>query len=158
FLIFLSAIFPAFSQTDWPTYGHDPGGLQYSPLTEIDRSNVRNLQIAWTYDTRPAAMAAAEGESPKAPRNPASQVTPVVVGGMMYLATPYGHIIALQPETGKVIWDCNIAAPPAVRGIAYWPGDDTLPPQLVVGTSNVWLLTVNARTGKVTTTFGDNGR
>ena len=43
------------AQTDWPIYGHDPGGLQYSPLKEIDTKNVSKLQVAWTYDTRPPA-------------------------------------------------------------------------------------------------------
>ena len=42
------------AQTDWPIYGHDPGGIQYSPLTAIDTRNVSKLQVAWTYDTRPA--------------------------------------------------------------------------------------------------------
>src|SRR5260370_35719567 len=92
------------AQTDWPTYGHDSGGLQYSPLKQIDTKNVGKLQIAWTYDTRPAAVPAAEGvEAKPAPRNRASQATPLMAGGMLSLSTPYRHVVALEPETGQKI-------------------------------------------------------
>src|ERR1700746_1977268 len=103
-IILLTSAVPsvAGAQTDWPIYGHDPGGLQYSPLKQIDTRNVSKLQIAWTYDTRPAAVPASEGvEAKPAPRNRASQATPLVVGGMLYLSTPYGRVVALEPETGK---------------------------------------------------------
>src|SRR4051812_45635038 len=36
-------------QTDWPTYGHDPGSTHYSPLKQINTSNVANLTRAWTF-------------------------------------------------------------------------------------------------------------
>ena len=89
------------SQTDWPMYGHDPGGVGFSPLKQIDTKNVGKLQIAWTYDTRPEAVPASEGVAAKpVPRNRASQATPLVVGGMLYLSSPYGRIVALEPETG----------------------------------------------------------
>ncbi len=149
---------PGLAQTDWPTYGHDPGGQQFSPLKQIDTANVSHLQIAWTYDTRPAAVPASEGvEAKPAPRNRASQATALVVGGVMYLSTAYNRVVALEPETGKKIWEYESAYAPSGRGIAYWPGDQTLPPQIVVGTMNGWLFTLNAKTGKLTTTFGDNG-
>src|SRR6185312_13026222 len=100
-LLAIAAASVAGAQNDWPIYGHDPGGLQYSPLKEIDARNVARLQIAWTYDTRPPAVPASEGvEAKPAPRNRASQATPLMVGGMLYLSTPYGHVVALEPETG----------------------------------------------------------
>jgi glucose dehydrogenase len=146
------------AQTDWPIYGHDPGGVAFSPLKQIDTKNVSKLQIAWTYDTRPAAIPATEGvEAKPAPRNRASQATPLMVGGLLYLSTPYGRVVALEPETGKKIWEYESAFTPSGRGIAYWPGDETVPPQIVVGTMNGWLFTLNAKTGKLTTGFGDNG-
>jgi mono/diheme cytochrome c family protein len=43
-----------FSQTDWPTYGHDPGGLRYSPLKQIDPTNVAKLKVAWVYHMKPS--------------------------------------------------------------------------------------------------------
>src|SRR5204862_7725591 len=72
--MFLAFALPGGAQTDWPAYGHDPGGLQYSPLKQIDTRNVGKLQIAWSYDTRPAATPASEGVPAKAaPRNRPSQ-------------------------------------------------------------------------------------
>ena len=68
-----AAIAPAaMAQNDWPVYGHDPGGLQYSPLKEIDIKNVAKLQVAWTYDTRPAAVPASEGVAPDGRRRAVS--------------------------------------------------------------------------------------
>src|SRR5882724_936359 len=155
-LIFLR---PGFAQTDWPMYGHDPGGQGYSPLKQIDTKNVGKLQIAWTYDTRPAAVPASEGvEAKAAPRNRASQATPLVVGGTLYLSTPYGRVVAMEADTGKKIWEYESEYTPSGRGISYWPGDETLPPQVLVGTMNGFLFTLNAKTGKLSTTFGDNGK
>jgi glucose dehydrogenase len=102
------------AQTDWPIYGHDTGGLQYSPLKAIDTRNVSKLQVAWTYDTRPANVPF---------RNRASQATPLVVDGMLYLSSPYNRIVALEPETGKKIWEYESEYTPSSRGIAYWGGD-----------------------------------
>src|SRR5437016_1146400 len=72
-------------QKDWPTYGHDVGGMRYSPLTQITPANVATLRRVWTYET---------GED-----SPAGyQVTPLVVGTTMYLSTPAQKIVALDAE------------------------------------------------------------
>src|SRR5580658_9319182 len=52
-LLFTAVLRISMAQTDWPIYGHDPGGLQYSPLNQINSKNVAKLQVAWTYDVRP---------------------------------------------------------------------------------------------------------
>ena len=80
-----------------------------------------------------------------------------MVGGILYLSTPYGRVVALEPETGKKVWEYESEYSPSGRGISYWPGDETLPAQVVVGTMNGFLFTLNAKTGKLTKTFGDNG-
>jgi quinoprotein glucose dehydrogenase len=157
-LIALALLSSADAQTDWPIYGHDPGGQQFSPLKQIDTANVAKLQIAWTYDTRPAAVPPSEGvEAKPAPRNRPSQATPLMVGGILYLSSPYGRVVALEPETGKKIWEYESPYSPSGRGIAYWAGDATLPPQIVVATMNGFLYTLDAKTGKLNTNFGDNG-
>ena len=108
------------AQTDWPIYGHDPGGQQFSPLKQIDSSNVAKLRVAWTYDTRPAAVPASEGvEAKPAPRNRASQATPLVAGGLLYLSSPYGRVVALEPESGKKVWEYESEMSPSGRGIAF---------------------------------------
>jgi quinoprotein glucose dehydrogenase len=165
-LVLLSNILiaSALAQTDWPRYGHDPGGLQYSPLKQITTANVSKLQIAWTYDTRPKIASPPAGNTntstnPAAlPRTRASQSTPLVVGGVMYLSTPYSRVVALEPETGKTIWEYESPYPPAGRGVAYWQGDRELPSQIVFGAGNGWLISLNAKTGKPVPGFGEEGK
>src|SRR5262245_5843410 len=81
---------------EWPTYGHDPGGMRFSPLTQISAANVAQLKVAWTYHMRP---------QPEPGREPSSlsgsETTPIVAGGMMYISTPYNRVVALDPATGK---------------------------------------------------------
>ncbi len=78
---------------DWPAYGRDPGGARFSPLTQITRANVAQLQVAWTYHTGMPDMANMSH------RPPALEVTPIVVDGAMYVITPTGIVTALDPAT-----------------------------------------------------------
>src|SRR2546430_543821 len=78
------------NQTEWPSYGGGPDGIRYSPLTQINRSNVSQLQVAWTYDS---------DEGPGG-----TQCQPLVVGGVLYAVTPQHNIVALDAATGKQIW------------------------------------------------------
>ena len=77
---------------DWPTYGNDAGGTRYSPLAQIDRGNVGRLRVAWTYRTGETTGTASS--------HVAFEATPIVVDGTLYLSTPFGRVIALDPETG----------------------------------------------------------
>ena len=118
-LLFLGALL-ATSQlagqprADWPTYGHDPGGQRYSPLADITPDNVAQLEIAWTYHMRPQTDAGgasdadgepqrnAEGLGDTAPRRnrfAASQATPLMVDGRLYMTTPYARVVALDATT-----------------------------------------------------------
>lgn len=109
------------AQGDWPVYGRDPGGSRFSPLTQISRDNVARLQVAWTYHTGEQDMAGMSH------RPPALEVTPLVVDGVMYLSTPAGRIIALDPATGAERWRFDAGVNPhrgygdfASRGVAFW--------------------------------------
>jgi quinoprotein glucose dehydrogenase len=171
--LFAAIVLVATAQTDWPSYGNDPGGMQYSPLKQIDTSNVSKLQVAWTYDTRPPAAVQAPPQTPPVetpgtpaasparrttPRTRSSQATPLVVGGVMYLSTSYGRVVALEPETGKKIWEYTSEHTPANRGIAYWPGVGGLPPQIMFGTNDGWLIALSAKTGEPMLEFGERGK
>ncbi len=79
---------------DWPAWGHDPGGQRFSPLTSIDRGNVHTLKVAWTFRTGDAYQ-------PKGSRPTAFEATPLYVDGTLYLSTPLGRILALDPVTGQ---------------------------------------------------------
>ena len=150
-LLITAALQLSVAQTDWPVYGHDPGGQQYSPLKQIDTRNVAKLQIAWTYDAR-------ADTTPPPARNRASETSPLVVGGILYIGTPYNHVVALEPETGKKIWDYEGDSAPSTRGMNYWPGDKQLAPQIVVTTMNGTLFTLNAKTGKLNPGFGNGSQ
>lgn len=162
-------------EAGWPVYGHDPGGMRYSPLTQIAPHNVAQLQLAWTYETHDAAHASNEaGGSARAPADAAqagpaqaggsrrariSQVTPLVIGDVMYLVTPYNRALALEPETGKEIWrfDVKEMGTPAMRGLAYWPGDERVPATLFFGTSAGFLIALEASTGRPARGFAEKG-
>ena len=129
----------AAASTEWPTYGHDPGGMRFSPVAQITAANVSQLQVAWVYHMRPAAPAepaaggagAAAGAAAQGRGRgrggsgfAAGQTTPLVVNGVMYIATPYNRVVALDPTTGKEMWVFQLpAGNPSTRGVEYWPSD-----------------------------------
>jgi quinoprotein glucose dehydrogenase len=167
---------PATASTEWPTYGHDPGGMRFSPLTQITPENVNRLELAWAYHMRPAGYgtdgdgaagagrgaaagpaadgaAAAQGRGRGGGRGGGgtgfapSQTTPLVADGVMFITTPYGRVVALDPTTGKEVWVFRLpSGNPSTRGVEYWPGDDRTPPQIVFGTTNARLYSLDAKT------------
>src|SRR5271170_6175162 len=74
---------------DWPVYGGQAAGDHYSTLTQINRSNVSQLRVAWTYDS---------GEQG------GIQTSPIIVGGVLYAYTPSQKVIALDAASGKLLW------------------------------------------------------
>jgi quinoprotein glucose dehydrogenase len=125
---------------DWPMYRHDLEGSGYSPLKQIDTSNVDKLTQAWT-------MPLAE--------RPGLEVTPIAVKGVMYLPGT-GKVYALDAETGKEIWHYDVAMP-STKGVAYWPGDKNNPPRIVFTTFGRKVIELDAATGKPVSTFGKDG-
>src|SRR5437868_2631246 len=120
-------------QNEWPVYGHDPGGMRYSPLAQIDTRNVARLSRAWTYHT---------GEKGRQ-----FESTPLVIGGMMYVSTQQQRVVALDAETGAEIWkyDSKVGASREHRGVAYWPGDAEFPPRIVFATGDGRLIALDAK-------------
>jgi len=160
--LFCSAMFcilPASCQTDWPIYGHDYSSTRFSPLTQINTTNVQHLAPAWTYHMKkdgPASKTA--GTVSRGGGRRSSEATPIMVHGMLYMPTPYGTVVALEPETGHEIWSYKLDhGRPAGRGVAYWPGDAKTPASILFGTSDGRLISVNSQTGTPTAGFGENG-
>jgi len=169
------------ASNEWPTYGHDSGGMRFSPLTQITPANVGSLQVAWVYHMKPATAPAAAapaatagagapvGDVPEAAAGrgrggrggagfSASGVTPLVVGGVMYLSTPYFRVVALDSATGKDLWAYQLpAGNPSTRGVEYWPGDAQTPAQIVFGSTNGRLYSLDAKTGQPNPAFGEGG-
>lgn len=150
---------------DWPSYGRDPGGARHSPLTSIKPTNVADLRLAWVYHMRPSSVTT-EG-APVAdgvrPRNvtgfAASQATPLVVGGVMYLSTPYGRVVALDAATGQERWVYTLpnGDQPSTRGVAYWPGVKGAGARIFFGTRAGALIGLDAATGQPAAGFGAAG-
>jgi glucose dehydrogenase len=139
---------------DWPFYRHDLRGTGYSPLAQITVQNANRLTQAWTYRFPAGAPAgAAKGRGGGGPN---SEATPIVVNELMYL--PAGnHVAALDPGSGKEVWDYVVTGgAPSRRGVAYWPGDATHPPHIVF-TAGRRLIALNANTGKLDPGFGNEG-
>jgi glucose dehydrogenase len=133
---------------DWPWFGGDPGAARFSPLTEIDRANVRRLAPAWTFDTSVASGRTAP--------NAGLQVTPIVVDGMMYV-TANASVFALEPETGKEIWRWDAPGPVSRRGVAFWPGNGRIAPRVYTAAGEGRMAALEARTGRLVSEFGEGG-
>jgi quinoprotein glucose dehydrogenase len=137
----LSGSFTAQAQQDWPAYGgHD--GTHYSSLSQINRGNVKNLVVAWKYDT---------GEKGGIEANP------IVVGKVLYTCTPGRSVIALDAATGKLIWkfEADLEGRVLSRGVSYWT--DGHQSRIFAGARN-YLYALDATTGKVISSFGEQGR
>ncbi|HEX4496949.1 MAG TPA: pyrroloquinoline quinone-dependent dehydrogenase [Thermoanaerobaculia bacterium] len=147
---------PAAPAGDWPTWGHDPGGQRYSPLAAIDRGNVQTLKVAWTFRTGDAYQ-------PKKSKPTAFEATPIYVDGTLYLSTPLGRILALDPVTGQQRWayDARIDKDAgygdyASRGVSTWKAPSGQR-RIYLATIDARLIAVDAASGKPCDDFGDHG-
>src|ERR1700686_3007463 len=133
---------------DWPVYGGAPENQHYSPLTQINRSNIKQLQIAWTYDTEETG---------------GLQTSPIVVSGILYGISPTQNIFALDAATGKLKWkfDSGVVGTQPDRGLAYWGSSDNSSlnndRRIIVGVMN-FVYELDADTGRPIASFGDHGR
>src|SRR6476469_5453414 len=101
------------TSTDWTVVGM-PGGVRYSPLKQIDRTNIQKLRRVWQFDSNDEY----DGSE--------MQCNPIVVGGVLYATTPRLRVIALDAATGKLLWDFDLHRGEKVsgkqrnRGLNYW--------------------------------------
>jgi quinoprotein glucose dehydrogenase len=148
---------------DWPTYGNDAGGLKYSKLTDINRSNVGALTVAYTWNPGEPPIPASDGQ--KAARPGMFQATPLAIHDTLYLSTPYNRVVALGGRTGAQLWafdpeawrtygQPNVGTGFVHRGVATWTSGG----ERRVFINTRWrLIALDARTGKPVTTFGERG-
>jgi quinoprotein glucose dehydrogenase len=145
---------------EWTAYGHDALGSRYSPLDQITRENVARLQPAWTYRT---------GDTTHT-RQPAKfEATPLMVDGTLYLSTPFGRIIALDPATGREKWTFDPHTDRGMnwgdwanRGVSTWldakaPAGSACRRRIYVGTVEAQIFAVDAGNGAPCRRFGENG-
>ena len=123
-------------------YGGSPEKDHYSSLAQINRKNVKQLAVAWTFDTDETG---------------GLQTSPLEVEGVLYGITPTQRVFALDAATGKLLWkfDSRIKGTQPDRGLAYW--GDGKERRILVGVMN-FLYALDARTGTPVSSFGENGR
>src|SRR2546430_209921 len=134
---------PAVPETqDWPVYGGRSENIHYSPLAQINRKNVKQLEVAWSFDT---------GE------RGGLQTSPIIVDGILYGITPTQKVFALDAATGNLLWkfDSGTKGTQPDRGLAYWSSKQDK--RILVGVMN-FVYALNAMTGKPIPAFGNNGR
>ncbi len=145
---------------EWPAYGRDRGGERFSPLDGINRGNVSRLGVAWEYSTGEAAVKMSQSVS--------FEATPLMVGGILYLSTPLGKVIALEPETGQERWVTDLKVSPisfgdfTSRGVSLWadPKARAGAPcavRVIVATVDARLTELDATDGQRCTAFGEAG-
>ena len=158
-LLFLLAS-TAFGQ-EWRSYGGDAGGTRFSPLQQINRSNVGKLKRAWTYH-----MGEIERGGNETNRHHVApfESTPLMVDGVLYFSTPSNRVIALDAETGQEIWQFDPQAGNVGqrqffqhRGVAYWQSKNRDDRRILYGTFDGRLIALEAKTGKPCRNFGEGG-
>ena len=171
FLLALSLAISVFASAQtapdagWATYGNDPGGTRYSPARQIDRSNVAQLKVAWTYRT--GALPYDEDLDKKA----AFEATPILIDGKLLLSTPYDHVIALNAVSGAKLWefDPKLEHPYGFsevtsRGVSAWSESSAKAGKgkvcalrIFIGTLDARLIALDGETGKPCLDFGTSG-
>lgn len=131
---------------DWPAYGGNKYGNRYSPLDQINLSNVQELEVAWMYD----ASVTKKGDI---------QCQPIIIDGVLYATTPDLHLFALEAGTGKEIWKFAPFGdrPHQNRGVMYWQNESGTDKRILY-TVGAHLYAVNAVTGELITSFGNEGK
>jgi len=119
--------------------------IRYSPLAQINKSNVAGLKVAWTYDSHDAF------------KNSEMQSNPVVVDGVLYATTPTMHVVALNAATGKELWNFDPAAGSGAKTRFRHRGV-TVHDDRVFVTYRNFLYALERRTGQPIPTFGSGGR
>jgi quinoprotein glucose dehydrogenase len=160
-LVALLLVAPAAAQ-DWPVYAGDAGGQRYSPLDQISRANVAQLELAWQIRTGDLDV------EPGPPDHMAFQATPILVDGLLVLPTPLGRVLALDPATGAERWrfDATVLnlqqSEFTSRGVAQWldaaaPEGAPCRRRIFAATVESRLFALDAATGKLCPDFGRGG-
>jgi quinoprotein glucose dehydrogenase len=132
---------------DWPVYLGGKTRSLYAPLQQINRGNVSELEVAWTFETGDT------GEY---------QANNLIVDGVLYTPSPSRKIIALNAATGNEIWTWDPASERSgkgrqrQRGLVFWQNEDGGERRLLTGVGG-FLFALNPENGQVVRSFGENG-
>ncbi len=136
-----------FDDQDWPVYHGDKQASHFSPLTQITKSNVKELQVAWEYHT---------GDNDDRSQ---IQCSPIVVDGILYGTSPQIKLFALDAATGDQLWIFDPfkgkQSQGVNRGVVYWADENS---KRILYCAGSYLYAINANTGNPINEFGNEGR
>jgi quinoprotein glucose dehydrogenase len=144
---------------EWWYYAGDNASTKYSPLEQINRSNVSKLRVAWRRRQIEADFAAA---NPNLRLSNNYRSTPIMVGGVLYATNAVGVAEAFDPETGRTVWrqkvDGELSGNPglggALRAVSYWrEGSEAR----ILTYYKQHLYALDPKTGEAVGSFGDGG-
>ena len=161
---------------EWRTFGGDTGSTKYSPLEQIDKDNVANLEIAWRwqsidshFDLERLPQEYPNLQVPNDIENlriSSLKAAPLMVDGVLYISTPFSQAAAINATTGETLWTFDpqsyASGIPTMmlgfssRGLSYWSDGEQA--RVVWGTGDAYLIAVDAETGEPRGDFGENGR
>jgi quinoprotein glucose dehydrogenase len=153
----------ALAQGEWPAYAGSYASARYSPLTQIDRTNAKDLHVAWRWKSPDQAIKEA---NPEVGPSRANESTPLMIGGTLYTSTSLSQVAAIDAATGVTKWvfdpkiyENGLGIPAndgwLHRGVGYWrSGDDE---RIVILTAFAQMIALDAKTGKPVPTFGTDG-
>ena len=150
FAIGLAGCAPDAPDVNWPAYLGDEARTHYSPLTDIDPSNVASLEVAWRYDA---------GEL--APGISVMDTSPLVVDGVLYGLSPTLDAFALNAATGEELWRHEIgdaAIGHSQRGLLWWSGEQAGVGNRLFYVAGAHLIGLDPDTGQPLAGFGEGGR
>lgn len=134
----------------WHTYKSDAASTSYSSLRQIDRNNVGQLEVAWTFDPADASPGMRLGKY---------ECNPIIIDTILYAASARHHVHAIDARSGEQLWSVDPfhgeRGGGICRGVTYWEsGRD----KRILFTADHFLYAVNALTGEAITSFGEGGR
>lgn len=150
---------------EWSNYGKDPGGTRFSPLEQINRDNVGELALAWSYQTGELDTYGGTDVASKA----AFEATPLMINDVLYFSTPTNRVFAISADSGQHIWTYD----PKVnlqkgyseitsRGVSVWvdsnaPGEEFGSIRIISATIDGRLIALDGATGAPVSSFGKDG-
>jgi quinoprotein glucose dehydrogenase len=163
--LFALVVFAAVPALAWEHWGGDPGGMRFSPLVQITPDNVGNLVHAWEFRTGDL-----DARAPAVMARTKFQATALFVEDSLIFCSPFNEVIALDPGSGAQKWrfdpkistDQQLANRYNCRGVAYWVDDQAAEgaacrARIFMGTNDVRVIALDARTGIPCADFGTNG-
>jgi glucose dehydrogenase len=167
---------------NWSSYAHDKFSTKYTPLTQINRSNVKNLKVLWRWqspDNAVLANAKAANDALVAAGQPKNQdlfaffneSTPIAIDGNLYVSTAMSQVSKIDGKTGETVWTYDPKSYEAAvfkgdfppnngyvhRGVSYWKSPQGQE-RIFIGTGDAYLIALDAKTGVPVANFGKNGR